>query len=420
MGIGRRQFVKSVAVAGVALATDLPEHLSAAAPLAAQSSKQYDVAVIGAGVFGAWTAYELQRAGKKVILLDQYGPANSRASSGGETRIIRMGYGAKEFYTRWSWRSLTVWKEFFARTGQPLFRRTGVLWMADTGDANIQQTSLTLEKAGIPFEKLSHAALALRFPQISVERSMVGLFEPESGALIARRAVQGVVADAVKNGVEYVTAAAQAPAGRGRLASLETVGSGPVFAAEYVFACGPWLPRMFPELLGDKIVPTRGEEFFFGPAAGDSRFAPPAMPTWIDNTTETFGAPDIETRGFKVGIDLHGPAFDPDRDSRTLREDSLQFARDFLARRFPGLKDAPLLENRICQYENTTNEDFLIDRHPRFENVWLVGGGSGHGFKHGPALGEYVAKKVITGGEVEPFFKLSAKGKVENPSIFRR
>jgi sarcosine oxidase len=420
MGIGRRQFVKSLAAAGVALAADLPESLATPSPLPEKTGKSYDVAVIGAGVFGTWTAYELQRAGKKVILLDQYGPANYRSSSAGGTRIIRMGYGAKEFYTRWSWHSLAVWKEFFARTGQPLFHRTGVLWLADASDPSIAQTATTLKKVGIPFEKLSRAELAKRFPQIGAGPSMVGLFEPESGALLARRAVQAVFDEAVKNGVVYVAAAAQPPPGHGRLASLAMAAGEAVAAEQFVFACGPWLPRIFPELLGEKIVPTRGEEFFFAPAPGDSRFAPPAMPTWIDNTTETFGTPIIENWGFKVGIDLHGPAFDLDRDPRTLREDSLKFAREFLARRFPALKDAPLLENRVCQYENTTNEDFLIDRHPAFENVWLVGGGSGHGFKHGPALGEYVARKVIEGGDSEPFFKLSAKGKVEAPSIFHR
>ncbi len=412
--------MKSLAAASVALSAPLPELRPSHASSETNTTQTYDVVVIGAGVFGAWTAHELQRAGKKVLLLDQYGPGNNRSSSGGETRIIRMGYGTKEFYTRWSWHSLAVWKEFFGRTGQSLFHRTGVLWMADASDSSIAQTAATLEKVGVPFEKLSRADLERRFPQIAAGPSMIGLIEPESGALVARRAVQAVVAEAVKGGVEYATAAVVPPAGRGRVDAISTQGKGSIVADRYVFACGPWLPRLFPELLVEKIVPTRGEEFFFGPTPGDLAFAPPAMPTWIDNTTETFGTPDIESRGFKVGVDLHGPSFDPDRDSRTLREDSFKFARDFLAKRFPALKDAPLLENRICQYENTTNEDFLIDRHPAFENVWLVGGGSGHGFKHGPALGEYVAKIVITGGDVEPFFKLSAKGKVESPSIFRR
>jgi glycine/D-amino acid oxidase-like deaminating enzyme len=82
------------------------------------------------------------------------------------------------------------------------------------------------------------------------------------------------------------------------------------------------------------------------------------------------------------------------------------------------LKEAPLLETRVCQYENTSNGDFLIDRHPAFDNVWLVGGGSGHGFKHGPALGEYVAARVVEGGPVEPRFTLATKGTVQQRAVF--
>jgi sarcosine oxidase len=385
----------------------------------AQAVSAFDVVVVGAGVFGAWTAYALQRAGKRVLLLDQYGPANSRASSSGETRIIRMGYGARELYTRWAWESLAGWKGLSARAGQRLFHRTGVLWIAGPKDESVAQSAATMEKLSIPCERLSHDQIRQRFPQIALAGEMAGLYEPEAGALMARRAVQAVAAEAVTAGAEYRNAHADVPTGRGRVDSI-AVSGGSVRGANFVFACGPWLPRLFPVLLAQKIVPTRGEEFYFGPAAGDSRFAPPAAPTWIDVTAETFGTPDIEGRGFKVGIDLHGPAFDPDRDSRTLREESLRFARDFLARRFPGLTDAPLVEYRVCQYENTTNEDFLIDRHPDYENVWLAGGGSGHGFKHGPALGAYVAKKVVEGGAVEPAFTLANKGVVKAPSIFKQ
>jgi sarcosine oxidase len=419
--LGRREFVQSLAAAGVVLASGTQEALSISrrGTPRASAQKSWDVAVVGAGVFGAWTAHELQRAGKKVVLLDQYGPANSRSSSSGETRIIRMGYGAKELYTRWAWRSLAEWKHFSERTGQAFFQHTGVLWMADVSDRSIAETAATFEKLNIPFEKLSRVDIEKRFPQIAPGAETIGLFEPEAGALLARRAVQAVVAEAVKGGAEYRTGRIAPPAGTGPVDSIST-GNGSISAGTFVFACGPWLPRLFPELLGEKIVPSRGEEFYFGPAGGDSRFAPPAMPTWIDNTAETFGTPDIEGRGFKVGVDLHGPGFDPDRESRTVREESLRFAREYLARRFPGMKDAPLVESRVCQYENTSNEDFLIDRHPALENVWLVGGGSGHGFKHGPALGEYVAKKVTEGGEVEPIFTLANKGAVKAPSIFKR
>jgi glycine/D-amino acid oxidase-like deaminating enzyme len=97
-------------------------------------------------------------------------------------------------------------------------------------------------------------------------------------------------------------------------------------------------------------------------------------------------------------------------------------ARNFISKRFPALKNAPIVESRVCQYENTSNGDFLIDRHPDFDNVWLVGGGSGHGFKHGPSLGEYVAALVLQGGasgslKIEPRFSLATKQSTQNRAV---
>ena len=417
--LNRRKFVKTLAAAGAALASESVPAAHAALSSGVVAGETWDVLIIGAGVFGAWTALSLRRAGRKVVLVDQYGPANSRASSGGETRIIRMGYGSKELYSRWAWQSLAEWNQLFVASHQPLFRPTGVLWMGKTSDEEMNQNLVTLAKLSIPFQRLSRSDLAGRFPQIALEDDMFGILEPAAGALLARRAVQLVVAQAVQEGVEYRTGLASAPSGRGPVESVSVNGE-PVPARAFVFACGPWLPRIFPALLKEKIVPSRGEEFYFGPAAGDRRYSENSIPTWIDNAADTFGAPDIEGRGFKIGIDPHGPPFDPDRDSRTLLAESYNFAREYAARRFPGLKDAPLVEHRVCQYENTSNEDFLIDRHPEHENVWLVGGGSGHGFKHGPALGAYVAKRVIEGGPVDPIFSLANKGPVTSPSIFNR
>ena len=378
----------------------------------------YDVAVIGAGVFGAWTAYHLERAGKKVVLLDAYGPGNSRASSGGESRIIRMGYGADEIYTRWAMRSLRLWQEFFGRTGQPLFHRTGVLWMAGEDDRYVRSTLETLTKLGVRFEQLARPDLEKRFPQIAFGNVKWGLFEPDSGALMARRSVQAVVEEAVRNGVAYLPEAAATPAGKGKLAAVATRSGQAIHAGSFVFACGPWLPKVFPALLGNRIFPSRQEVFFFGVPAGDQRFAPPAMPTWIYVAEEMYGIPDLENRGFKIAFDRHGPAFDPDTGSRVATPESLAAARRYLGERFPALKDAPVVETRVCQYENTSNGDFLIDRHPALENVWLVGGGSGHGFKHGPALGEYVAARVIEEGAAEPRFTLATKQAIQKRAVF--
>jgi monomeric sarcosine oxidase len=382
-------------------------------------SKSYDAAVIGAGVFGSWIAYHLQRAGLRVSLIDAYGAANNRASSGGESRIIRMGYGADEIYTRWASHSLAAWREFFERVGRPeLFRRTGVLWMARENDPYTIATLRTLEGAGVNFERLRRDELEGRYPQINFGQVTWAIYEPMSGVLMARRAVQSVAEFVARTGGDYLIESVVAPAGSGRLNEAVTRGGSRISADLFVFACGPWLPKLFPSLLRDRIHPTRQEVYFFGVPEGDARFAPPQMPTWIDFGAEIYGLPDLENRGFKLALDRHGAAIDPDTAERNLTEDLLREARAFLAERFPPLADAPLVESRVCQYENTSNGDFLIDRHPDFDNVWLVGGGSGHGFKHGPALGEYAAARVIQGGEVERRFTLATKETVRKRAVF--
>lgn len=384
-----------------------------------EGKKVYDVAVIGAGAFGAWAAYQLRRSGKQVILIDAYGSGNSRSSSGDESRIIRMGYGEDEIYTRSALRSLRLWQELFARVDQRLFHRTGVLWLAHEDDPYPVKTAETLERVKIPFEKLTTAEVAKRCPQIGLDRISWAMFEPDSGVLLARRAVQAVTFAAIKTGVEYLQDAVQMSPGSGSLNEITTASGRRISAASYVFACGPWLPNIFPDLLADRIHPTRQEVFYFGTPAGDAQFASPSMPTWIDFKDEAYGLPDIDGRGIKVAIDRHGVAFDPDSDDRIASADGLQEARRLLARRLPDLRDAPVTEARVCQYENTSNGDFLIDRHPDFGNVWLVGGGSGHGFKHGPVVGEYVAARIDGSNEgIEPRFSLASKSRAQLRTVY--
>ena len=385
-------------------------------------SRTYDVAVIGAGVFGAWTAYELQCSGKQVILVDAYGPANGRSSSGDESRIIRMGYGADEIYTRSAQHSLERWREFFANNNQQLFHQTGVLWLAHEDDPYPIKTRETLERLGILFEELSTKELAQRYPQIGLENIAWAMLEPGSGVLSARRAVQAVAGAAVRSGVEFLQEAVTLSdwhLNARRSDSVVTARGGRISAAAFVFACGPWLPKFFPDLLGDRIHPTRQEVYYFGAPAGDARFTSTALPTWIDFKDEAYGLPDIESRGLKIAIDRHGPPFDPDTADRLVTSEGLAEVRRCLARRLPALKDAPVIETRVCQYENTSNGDFLIDRHPAIENVWLVGGGSGHGFKHGPAVGEYVAARINGNSEgIEPRFSFVTKESEQNRAVY--
>ncbi|HEY6349053.1 MAG TPA: FAD-dependent oxidoreductase [Candidatus Angelobacter sp.] len=386
-------------------------------------NKTYDFAIIGSGVFGAWTAHFLRRTGASVLLLDAYGPANSRASSGGETRVIRMGYGPDEFYTRWSMRSLPLWQEFAAQTRQQLFHQTGMLWLGNDEDSYTRQLLDVLLRHRIRCEKLSAEEIRRRYPQLSfrIEDVSWGVLEPESGLLMARRAVQAVAGDAIRSGVDYALASAAPPqSGSGSLKALALSTGDSLSAGTFVFACGPWLPKLFPGLLAGRISPTRQEVFLLGPPPANDDFRPPKMPVWLHRTHPAlpYALPDIENRGFKIAFDRHGPDFDPDTGSRVIGEASIAELRAYIKEHVPSLRDAPIVETRVCQYENTSNGDFLIDRHPEFENVWLVGGGSGHGFKHGPAAGEYVTARIVHNAPAEPRFSLATKQATRRREVY--
>lgn len=410
-GISRRDLLLSGAGAAAA---SLPN------PLRAQPARDPDVIVIGAGVFGAWSAIKLREAGQRVLLLDAWGPAHARASSGGESRMTRGAYGADEVYTRMALESLTDWRALSARAGLPIFHETGVLFFFTEDDPFLAATMAVHRRLGLPTELLDAGAMRRRFPQIDFNGVAAGLFEPRFGALMARRAVQTLVAEFVRAGGEYRQAQVAPPRPVERALTAIQTDAGMLRAGRYVFACGPWLGRVFPDLLARRIFPTRQEVFFFAPAPGDARFGAGRLPGWADfNDGDIYyGFPDLESRGFKIAHDAHGPAMDPDTGDRAYSAQALADVRAFMARRFPAMAGRPLNEARVCQYENSANGDLLIDRHPRWNNVVLAGAGSGHGFKHGPAVGRYAADLLLDRlATPEPRFSLASKSAVEARTV---
>ena len=379
-----------------------------------------DVIVVGAGAFGAWTTHFLTEAGARVTLIDAYGPGNSRSSSGDESRILRCGYGKDEIYSRLARRSREEWIELGRRydSGLPLWHPSGVLWLAPDGDQYMADTLATLQSGDYAIEVLDRAALEHRYPHIATHDVAHALVEPECGVIMARRSIQALSAELASKGVILRRGRIEKPAARGHVSSLRSSEGDGLSADAFVFACGAWLPAVFPELLGERIRPTRQVVMYFGTPAGDDRFTAAHTPAWVDFVSGIYGVPDLEGRGLKVGIDTHGPRFDPDTSDRTIDHASIEKARAWLGSRFPALADAPLVDARVCQYENTSSGDFLIDRHPDHDNVWLAGGGSGHGFKHGPAVGEYVARLIAGGDTTEPVFALAAKGTVAQRAVY--
>ncbi|MFD1765631.1 FAD-dependent oxidoreductase [Sphingorhabdus buctiana] len=388
--------------------------IAAQAKAATSTQGVVDVAVIGAGVFGAWSAWHLKKAGLSVALIDQYSPGHARSSSGGESRVIRVSYGGDPLYSSMAVDSLAQWDALSQRQSQPILHKVGVLWFSADNDASAKQSLEWLRASGLGRWEGDAAALRARFQQMRFADNESGFIETGTGALIAGRGVQAVVADAR---LEAVRGKAESPK-RLQNGFYEVAG---ITARSLVYACGPWLPKIFPEVLGGRIFVTRQEVFHFGAAPGDKRFAAPALPVWADSNAQDFayGFPDLEGQGFKMAFDTHGEEVDPDTQNRQVSAAGVARARAYLKTRFPDLAEAPLIHARVCQYENSSNGDFLIDRLPGHDNVWLVGGGSGHGFKHGPAVGKRVAAHVINAATpVEPRFSLATKATKQNRTVY--
>ena len=344
------------------------------------------VAVIGAGAFGGWTALRLRERGCRVTLVDAWGPGNARASSGGETRVIRGIYGPDRIYVQWVVRSLAAWKEAERKWGIRLYHPTGALWLCDPSDTYVHASLPLLEEAGLTATEIGLEEARRRYPQISFEGIASVFFEETAGYLMARRSCRAV-AEAVGAAGGYRQAWVSVQGDR-----VLADGS-PLEADAYVFACGPWLPQ---------VRPTRQEVFYFGTPPGW-----PDLPVWMESGERIFyGIPGNDHRGFKIADDTRREPFDPTSGERVPSAEGLERVRRHLALRFPALADAPLLESRVCQYENSPDGHFLIDRHPEIPNAWIVGGGSGHGFKLGPAVGEHAASLVLGEAEPLPLFRL--------------
>ena len=322
---------------------------------------------------------------------------------------MRGTYGPHQPYTEMAARALKLWTKYERKWKKQFLHRCGVLWMASGRDDAFERGSIKMLKAAkISFEELAAAKMQKRWPQINFEGIEWGIFEPECGYLDARASCAAVVEAFVAAGGEYRQAAVAADGLEERRFRELRVSDGTKLRADrYVFACGPWLGQLFPRTIGSRILATKQDVFFFGAPAGDVRFTNQHLPVWADHHGKfRYGIPGSDRRGFKIADDTRGPEFDPTCGERVISQETLKDIREYVAFRFPALKDAPLVESRVCQYEQTPDGDFIVDRHPENENLWLVGGGSGHGFKHGPAIGEMMAELVLGDGETAARWRL--------------
>jgi glycine/D-amino acid oxidase-like deaminating enzyme len=356
--------------------------------------------VVGAGIFGGSLAYELVERGWDITLVDRYPPGHVRAASGGESRLIRFAHGGDAWYVRSARRAYERWLVLEAEAGASLLVPCGVVWLARDESGWEAESERTLRDEGVRTERLTPEDAASLFPSFAVDDLAFCLLEPEAGVLRARDATRAVVGLARSKGARFVGGVARPADGT----AIEVDGER-LAADVVVWACGAWLAGLFPDHARLRV--TRQEVLHFGaPIAWET----PPVPAWVDYDAAFYGAGDLDGRGVKVCPDREGPEFDPDRDDRTPSEQAEQDARAYLGRRFPALADAPVVFSRVCPYSLTADTEFLIARHPEQEGVWLLGGGSGHGFKHGPALAEYVAGLLEGGGEPDERFGIGERG----------
>ena len=353
------------------------------------------VIVVGAGSFGSWCAWNLLNSGVDVTLIDAWGPGNSRASSGGETRVIRTVYGADDFYIEMSKRSMDLWSAFQSNLNEPLMEFTGSLWLCGDDDSYVESSRKKIESLGMRLENFSVEESTKLWPGIDFTDIAKVIFEPCAGFLRARRSCDAVKRDFEKRGGQYLQATVGSIDETKRTNSVRLSTGTTITADQIVFACGPWLKQLFPETIGRYLNISRQEVYYFGTPENDNHFTQERLPVWLELSTPIFyGIPEVDYRGFKIAIDQRGEEFNPSVDDRTPTEPFVELTRSYLQKRFPALAQAPLLESRVCQYTNTPSGHFLMDRHPETGN-WILGGGCGHGFKMGPAMGEILAEAIL-------------------------
>lgn len=366
-----------------------------------KNKSKHQIIVVGAGAWGGWSAYMLQKAGYQVMLVDQYGPGNERSGSGGKTRIIRLAYGGDPDYTRMTHRSFELWQEYEKLWNDKLYHETGALWMfGDVDPLYATKSKPLMEILGYPLDEVELAEVKTKFPQINLAGITKTYWESKCGYLEAARSCKVVAREFQKLGGEFLQTKIVGVTGKGSIDCLVTESGEELVADHYVFACGPWVTKLFPELK-PFVFASRQEVYYY---KSPEKHLAPDLPIWVefsptgdekgDGLYMRYGIPDHFGEGFKVAYDEREVAIDPDNDSRAVTPETFENISTIIANRFPALDGAQLIAHKVCVYDNSLDGEFIMDQTPGFSNGTYLGGSSGHGFKMGPSIGEMVKNKI--------------------------
>lgn len=359
----------------------------------------YDIAIIGAGVMGAAAACEMARDGARVALIDQGRLPNPRAASVDHSKVFRFAY-PDPFYAGLAADALKLWRQSERETETELMTQTGLLMIGSRDAQPGYQDSLdsynALRSIGLEAEMITGEEAARLFPQFNADAIAYGVLDPSGAILHAERAVAAFINLARRRGASAIeNLRVTEIKNRGSVIHLTALGGEVIECDRAMAASGPWTRNLLPEIK-NLLTTTRQEVFYFEPTAAQG-YGVGEFPIFFATDTGFYGFPIHHEGAMKIANHEKGVPVDPDRVTQSVSPEAINECRVFFADFIPGLADARIKETRVCIYNNTPDDDFIIDWHPELEGVLIVTGFSGHGFKFGPLIGRIGAELLLSG-----------------------
>jgi sarcosine oxidase len=357
----------------------------------------FDIAIIGAGVMGVAAACEAAGDGAKVVLIDQSSLPNPRGASFDHSKVFRFAY-PDPLYARMAVDALSRWRLLEGQTGARLLTSTGLL-MIGKGQGLIEhETYGALRSLGLEVELLDGSEAAARFPQFNQDAFQHAVYDPSGAILHAETAVRALVDLARRRGVAIIEGERVMRIKQGADARVRLTGeSGNEFdCGRACVASGPWTRELL-SFLYDNLTTTRQEVVYFEPVGSELSFEAGRFPIFIELGSGFYGFPTHRRGAMKVANHHKGEPVEPYSSERPVTGEFISLCRAFFAEFIPSLSGAEVRETRVCIYNNTPDDDFIIDWHPEVENVLIASGFSGHGFKFGPTVGRVSADLLISG-----------------------